>query len=232
MVVGSSVTLASGSSSATPQGGFPDLIQRWLLVERCIPLSIAEFFGLGWDGRGLTIPIEGWVKRYNITGYDPITGLVTHGDEGKMKWTVKGDGEIPPFPSINDMCQGDIIVEGELDAICAIAHGFVAISGTGGSGTWKAEWTDSILAHPYTILYDNDDAGRNGAIKVAQSLLAGGGYAKIAKWPTDRPVGFDITDHFRLGGSAEELQDILDSAEEYVSRGTVLKGRVLGGIEL
>ncbi|HET7713866.1 MAG TPA: toprim domain-containing protein [Patescibacteria group bacterium] len=213
--------------------GWPENVAKWLQVERCIPLAIAKHFGLGWDGFGVTIPIEGWVKRRNLLSYDPISGESSYG-ENKMVWTVKKeDGVLPPFPSWNELAVGDLIVEGEFDAICAIAHGFMAVSGTAGSGSWNVEWSDATMGRVYTILYDNDRAGENGAIKVAESLLSRGApTVKIAKWPVDCPPGWDVTEHFRSGGTPEELQQIINAAEAYVRRGPVRKGRVLGGIEL
>lgn len=131
------------------------------------------------------------------------------------------------------MAEADLIVEGEFDAMCAIAHGFRAVSGTGGAGTWKDEWSDASKGAGFVILYDHDSAGNTGAIKVAENLLErGAAYAKIARWPIARPSGFDVTEHFRYGGTPEELQRIIDQAEEYVRRGPVRLGRVLGGIEL
>lgn len=226
----SSATPAEGSLSET--GILPAHVERWLQLERCIPLPIAFHFALGWDGTGVTIPIEDWVKRRNLLSYDPISGESSYGDH-KMDWPVRGQDPMPPFPSWNDMAEANLIVEGEFDAMCAVAHGFMAVSGTGGAGTWKDEWSDATKGQPFVILYDHDEAGRKGSIKVAESLLGrGASSVKIARWPIDAPESFDVTEHFRYGGTVDELQQIIDSAEEYVRRGPVRLGRVLGGIEL
>ena len=66
-----------------------------------------------------------------------------------------------------------IITEGELDVVAMWQYGFKSnvVSGTAGAGTWADEWLD--LLEPYrhfTILYDDDDKGHDGAKKVAKSL--------------------------------------------------------------
>ena len=36
-------------------------------------------------------------------------------------------------------------------------------------------------------------------------LRSAGCNIRIAEWPRDKPKGWDVTDHFRIGGSVEEL---------------------------
>ena len=58
--------------------------------------------------------------------------------------------------------------------------GYNAVSSTGGAGTWKPEWAETFAAvRSIIILYDNDAAGRDGALKGAGDA----GRARIATVP-------------------------------------------------
>ncbi len=230
-------TTIPGSTSNTPAGGIhvrrvaavqrqpdlrtgtlPDWIARYLWLERAIDPRTAQFCGLTYDGQGICLPIEDRVKRRNLRGYDPATGRVDAGGDAKMHWVSRGqhpEDPLPPYPSWRDLRQAELICEGEFDALCAIDHGFLAASGTAGAGTWTQDWTDALTGRCVTLLYDADEPGRKGARAAAESLTLGGCHVRIVSWPADRLAGFDVTDHFRLGGDAFELQAIIDAAVLY-----------------
>jgi DNA primase len=60
-----------------------------------------------------------------------------------------------------------LISEGELDALALRSLGYHALSTTGGSGTWKTEWSALLAQYKVVVLYDADKAGVEGALKVA-----------------------------------------------------------------
>ena len=137
-------------------------------------------FALGWDGKRYTIPaiyrgICYGVKRRQSEINDGITTkyVMTKGSRVGLfnadVLTMLHGGELPLF-----------IVEGEIEAMLIDQLGFAAISSTGGAGTWKGSWS-RFLAHIRNIIviYDNDDPGQAGALKVRQSLHR----AKIMRWP-------------------------------------------------
>ncbi len=73
-----------------------------------------------------------------------------------------------------------VICEGEIDAMLLSQVGYNAISSTGGAGTWRAQWATLFAGVPnIVILYDNDEAGRNGALLVRSTLAR----ARIATYP-------------------------------------------------
>lgn len=70
-----------------------------------------------------------------------------------------------------------LVVEGEMDAMALQKyldeeHGkqFVVTSSTGGSKTWKREWNTLFSDKAVFILYDTDDAGIEGTIKIWKEL--------------------------------------------------------------
>ncbi len=74
------------------------------------------------------------------------------------------------------------------------------------------------------IVYDNDKAGRNGAVK------AGGQLGNVAKVYTFEgyPEKYDVTDYFKDGGSAKEFKERLKSDSKYsfeVEHGMDFEGR-------
>lgn len=192
---------------------WPDAVANYLRVERCLTLVDAAAFDLSYDAEAdaIRIPVDGRVKFHR----GPRAG------GAKTWWEPLGDADVaagealPPFPSWRDLRDAELIVEGEFDAMVAIAHGFAAASGTAGAGTFLREWVDAMTGRSVTILYDNDDAGRRGARVAAERLMRGGCLVRIASWPADLPDGWDITDHFRTGGSAEELAEIIERATPF-----------------
>ena len=66
-----------------------------------------------------------------------------------------------------------LICEGELDLISLWQMGFKEniVTGTAGAGTFKDEWLDALEPYrDFVIIYDDDDAGNEGAAKLAKKL--------------------------------------------------------------
>lgn len=109
-----------------------------------------------------------------------------------------------------------LLVEGEADALLACQMGFNALSGTLGAGNWKPEWTETLRAHSVTILYDNDQAGQEGAQKAARSLSGAECLVCLAALPAGK--GKDFTEWIVLhGGTVEDVQGAIDAAVLYTS---------------
>src|SRR5205814_8891092 len=79
--------------------------------------------------------------------------------------------------------------------------GFIAVTSTGGAGTFRKEWADEFKAIPNVyVCYDRDEAGERGAARVSQMMP----HAKIVELPVEVGKGGDGTDFFvRLGKSPE-----------------------------
>lgn len=208
----------------TDDDPFPPDIAAYLSEHRALPDNAIELFGLTWnpDHRAIAIPIEGFVKFHR--------GPREAGP--KMWWRPFTDQEravgAPPFPTWRDLEDPDceVLVGGEFDAMAAISNGILAASGTLGEGTFLPRWAEALArargGAPITILFDHDDAGRKGAAAAAARVIAAGGRARIARWPDDRPQKWDVTDHFRSGGTPEELREILDAAEPFDDSGAAV----------
>ena len=107
----------------------------------------------------------------NIRRYSPAKQ-----DNGNkmLSWSQKVGAERQNFGAIRLLLipKSDTVLlcEGEMDALCAISNGYDATTTTGGAGNWKTEFNKYFVGKNVTICYDNDEAGRKGALKVIESL--------------------------------------------------------------
>ena len=104
-----------------------------------------------------------------------------------------------------------IICEGEFDRLVLEARGFAAVTSTAGAGTFLPEWASYFRDIPDVCLcFDNDDAGRNGAARVAALIPL----AYVVTWPPEAPNGGDVTDFFvALGRNADDFRTLLRAAQ-------------------
>jgi DNA primase len=107
------------------------------------------------------------------------------------------------FPIIGS---DNYVVEGEMDVLAMRTIGYDAYTGTGGALTFRESWLDKIPNRPVVILFDNDDTGIKGAIKLAK-LLGSGTY----KWVPPM-YGKDVSDLLKATG-ADNARRIIESQE-------------------
>lgn len=144
--------------------------RRWYWQQRGLADKTIDRFLLGWDGARYTIPatyrnIVFGVKRRQSdiddgisAKYTSITGSRSGIFNADCLWTA------------HDV----IICEGEIDAMLITQAGYNACTSTAGAGTWKPEWANLFAGvQRIYILYDNDAAGREGALKVRSTLARG-----------------------------------------------------------
>ncbi len=96
------------------------------------------------------------------------------------------------------------ITEGEKDADALAAQGLVATCNDGGAGKWPASFAKYLTERRVAILADNDEAGRNHARKVRDSLRSAGICAEVLELPGLPPKG-DVSDWLDNGGDPEVL---------------------------
>jgi hypothetical protein len=178
---------------------------------RGLSLETIYKFKIGWDSviRRYTIPIydeEGTLCNIRKYSFDP-------GSKAKL-WNAKGHGSPPQLYPISSLEANEIvIVEGELDALIAIDHGFAAVSGTGGAKRWDPLWSKLFQGKKVWVSYDNDQEGRAGARKVRHSLLSFAEEVLVLPALVDEDKS-DITDFFMMGGSPTKLRQIMAETHE------------------
>jgi uncharacterized protein (DUF927 family) len=123
-----------------------------------------------------------------------------------------------------------VITEGEFKALLLNQLGFLAVSGTGGANTWKPEWNTRFTGFNVILAFDNDEAGRRGAVKVTENLKGPAKSVKVIQWPHELDGGKDkkdVTDFFiTLNKTPEDFQHLIDNAQE-----TIQEIKDIGGIK-
>lgn len=134
---------------------------------------------------------------------------------GGYIWNLDGIGHtIYRHPEVEQAIERrDLILfpEGEKDVETLEGLGFVATTNSGGAQHWSEAHAALFKGADVVLLPDNDDAGRAGAQKKAESLKAYANSVRILDlaryW--DAPPKGDVTDWIAAGGTMEELTGIL-----------------------
>jgi DNA primase len=109
-----------------------------------------------------------------------------------------------------------VVCEGEVDALSALSHGFNAVTGTGGAGTFKDEWAPYVARmepakqNGVVVAYDGDEKGRANAPDTAEKLHNAGLNPRIVPLPDDTDVNDILVEKGEAG-----LHDCIGQAEAY-----------------
>jgi len=178
-----------------------------------------RYWQIGYNNGRYILPIfDADMELVNVRSYLPDP------PKGKPKWQgVKEHNEARLFPDPINIADAEhvLVCEGELDAILAIQKGYCAITGTGGAETWKDDWSEHFKGKVVTIAYDNDSAGREGAVRVAESLAPYAAGIRILEWPDILPEKGDVTDFFvSCNFGKDQFEIYLEKSRDYVSAQT------------
>jgi DNA primase len=187
----------------------PDRIRDYLRRERGIADEVIDLHFLGWNGQRITIPItnrDGQVVAFKFAR-DPADAT----NRPKMLATPGARAELYGWERVISKPERIIICEGEFDRLVLESRGFAAVTSTAGALTFRREWGPYFDPIPSVyVCFDNDDAGREGAQRVAKVIPR----ARIVRLPEEVGEGGDVTDFFvRLGRDREEFERLLDTAQ-------------------
>jgi DNA primase len=184
-------------------------IREYLRVQRGIADTVIDLYLLGWNGSRISIPI------LDRNGEFAFFKLARDPDDNtgspKMLATPGAHAALYGWERIVVKREQIIICEGEFDRLVLESRGFAAVTSTGGALTFRPEWAEAFRDIPNILIcFDNDDAGHEGAERVAQLIP----YARIVQLPGEVGEGGDVTDFFvRLGKSREEFLGLLQAAQ-------------------
>jgi len=133
-------------------------------------------FELGWDGKRYTIPL-----LYRNVPFG-VKRRQSEIDDGIKDKYIQAKGSRPGLFNADILIGTNevIVCEGEVDAMLLHQYNYLAVTNTNGANTWKPEWAGLFChAQHVWIMYDNDQAGMAGALKVHQTLRR----AKIVRLP-------------------------------------------------
>jgi DNA primase len=185
----------------------PERIRHYL-NSRGMPDPSIDLNLLGWNGWRITIPI--FSASGKVSFFKQAKDPDDNTDSPKMIAWPKGHLELYGRENLRDKQSSIIICEGEFDRLVLEANGFEAVTSTGGARTFKKDWPREFENIPEVyICFDNDEAGKSGALRVAGLIP----HAKIVELPSEVGDGGDVTDFFvRLGRSREEFLKLLEEA--------------------
>ena len=171
----------------------------------------------------ITIPIKGMDGSYvNVRKYK------YDADKNKVMGIKGGKASLWPLDAFEH--QTIHITEGEFKSVLLWQHGFAAITGTAGAGTWKhEEWSDKFKGKDVVLLLDIDDAGRKAAARLCHFLYP---YVQSIKnvYISDVqgiPKG-DITDYFvKKQRDAKNLQELIAATPNYQPTNVTITNEVL-----
>ncbi len=175
--------------------------EAWLTCYHC---SMKKRRSL-WTSRVITIPANNVTRCYRFE--QPVKG---------DRWRVVPSGLHPQW--IGDLSGPEILLcEGEWDMFTAFDRGFThAATHTAGAGSWLPTWTPIFAGKGMSICYDRDPIGMRGAARVARALWPVAASVRIVDLPLPgTPEAKDVSDYFRLGGTADGFTVLLEGARRY-----------------
>jgi hypothetical protein len=111
-----------------------------------------------------------------------------------------------------------LLPEGERKAKVAEKLGFGGSTNSGGAANWRDEFAAHFRGADVVIPIDNDEAGRAAGERKARSLRGIAARVRVLDFaavdPSFKP-GFDIVDWEAAGGTAEQLQSIIDGLPDW-----------------
>ncbi len=181
---------------------------RGYLNGRGIPDSTIDGHLLGWNGFRITIPITN--RASEIAFFKLRKDPADQSDGPKMLATPDSHVELYGWERLLAKPESIVICEGEFDRLVLESQGFAAITSTGGAGTFRPEWAEELHGIPNVyICFDQDEAGRNGALRVARLIP----HARIVKLPDKVGAGGDVTDFFvRLGRNRDDFVHLMEES--------------------
>jgi hypothetical protein len=106
------------------------------------------------------------------------------------------------------------IVEGERDVLTLHRAGLVATTNAGGAGKWRPEYSEHLRGADVILIPDNDDAGWKHINEVGAALIGIATRVRVLALP-NLPTKEDVTYWFKSGGTREQLDVLLDQAQEW-----------------
>lgn len=156
--------------------------------------QVAELCQLGGEGEGLAVPVFIYDRLVDVRTYNP-------GQKPKVKSRPHTQsGMIIPFDvwRHENPSRWTVICAGEKDMLVARSQGLNAITLTGGERAIPTYWLSQFKGRKVAICYDHDEAGIQGATRLAMYLKPYADCVRVVTGFHDICVekGEDITDFF------------------------------------
>lgn len=190
------------------------VFKEWL-KSRKISEETLEDFGV-YGEEEIVIPVHGYDRDFIFNKYrrSPLS------DDKPKYWYDRG-GKVTLYGWWKAKEYSTILItEGEMDCLVAWSHRIPAITSTGGSMSFQADWAELFKDKDVILCFDNDQAGADGMVKALNIVP----HAKVMFIP-DRANLKDISDYVASGGdlnvllgSAKHFADISEVKEDMIER--------------
>ena len=184
----------------------PEHIRKYLNARGVSDAVIDEYklgYGQFYRKQWITIPIKDIYGNYAFfkLRQDPAYG------NDKITYPKGIEAQLYDWENLTKSNVPLVICEGELDRLLLVSQMISAVSSTHGAMTFKDEWAEKVgKGRKIYVCFDNDEAGRKGAERVAKMVENSGFETYIIMLPEEVGDGGDITDYFvKLGGSVDDL---------------------------
>jgi DNA primase len=127
---------------------------------------------LGYEGAGFSFPVFMYGELLDVRTYNPTNK--EHGLPKVMSRKGAQSNLIVPFDIWQESNEATLLMAGEKDMALARSLGYNAITFTGGEQAFPRLFKASFRGKKVYIAYDNDEAGKTGARKVAALLKDAG----------------------------------------------------------
>ena len=141
---------------------------------------------------------------------------------GETPYSIEGYGKCRLYPLnlFKNHNSDEILIfcEGEKDCVSLISQGYNAVTSSTGAGSIPKDLSPLLKFKHIKILLDNDEAGKNGSIKLFNRLIQQFPIMKVevVSWPDRFPNKFDITDFF-TNKDLVNFEDILSDVRDFQS---------------
>lgn len=182
------------------------LSKRDYFYDRGLSDLTIDRFQLGWYNNFYMIPVleNGTLRNFQMRKDNPKT----------IRPYYKGIGGLLFNSDILKLVDSFYLVEGPVDAMILSQNGLPAVSTTISGNilpTWFSKFVNQKVIY---ICFDNDDAGRSEAKKVAKVL--GVARCRIYTFDEFESKGYDPVDFFRDGNTADDFTTIVKERSKFI----------------
>lgn len=192
-----------------------DAALNWLYEHRGLTDDTLREWGIGYNNgmprpNSFIIPVLGRDGK-TLIAVRLYKNKVKHGSPKMTYWGRPGRTFLFNAEILDD--EDEVVISaGEWDCILNNQMGIPTVSHTAGESNWRPEWSREFEGKTVFICYDDDDAGHEGALKVARALE--GIAAKVFIMTLDTGIkGGDITDFYvKLGNDVDDFRERMEVA--------------------
>lgn len=174
--------------------------------------KVIDDLDIGFSGKGgIDFPVFIFDQLVDVVTYRPDSHPKTIRTKGSTS------GMIIPYDTWRESTRPTVICAGEKDMAIGRTYGLNAITITGGEGTIPSFFLKDFKDRTVYIIYDNDDAGQIGAIKLAVALKPFVKKLKILDVSnTCKEKGEDLWDYFKkYNQTIEDLKTLIRGTKEF-----------------